>query len=85
VSVVIRWLHHPAPPDRRRRVELFCDTYGIPVPDDMVARVTEQQRLVLETCRRLARRGVEPQATRVRKGYLDVLGARITWAESIRL
>ena len=37
------------------------------------------------TCKALGRRGVEPQATWVREGYLDELDARIRWTESIRI
>jgi hypothetical protein len=62
----VRWLHYPHPPDRRRRIEIFCDAYGISVPDDIVDRVAWQQRLVMRNCEALARRGVEPQATWVR-------------------
>lgn len=80
-----RWLHYPEAPDRRRRIEIFCDSYDIPVPVDMVDRVADQQREVLEHCDVLSRRGVEPQATWVRNGYLDVVRGRISWTESLQL
>jgi hypothetical protein len=28
----LRWLRYPQPPDRRRRIEIFRDAYGTPVP-----------------------------------------------------
>jgi hypothetical protein len=81
----LRWLHYPRPSDRRRRIEIFCDAYGIPVPADITSRVAWQQRLVLQNCRALARRGIEPQATWVREGYIDTVRARINWTESLQI
>jgi Phosphotransferase enzyme family len=84
-SECVRWLRYPGPPDRSRRIEVFCDAYGVAVPDDIVDRVAEQQRLVLQNCEALGRRGIEPQATWVRDGYLETVQARIRWTESLRL
>jgi hypothetical protein len=81
----VRWLRYPEPPDRRRRIEVFCDAYGIGVPGDIVDRVAGQQRLALEGCAALGLRGVEPQAAWVRDGYLDTVQARIRWTEALRL
>jgi len=81
----VRWLRYPEPPDRRRRIELFCDAYGMAVPGDVAARVVEQQRIVAATCEALGRRGIEPQATWVREGYLQELQSHIRWTESIDL
>ena len=53
----------PRPPDRRRRIEIFCDAYGIAVPADITDRVCWQQRLVMQNCQALASQGIEPQAT----------------------
>jgi hypothetical protein len=55
------------------------------VPADITDRVAWQQRLVLEHCQALARRGIEPQATWVRDGYLDTIRARISWTESLHI
>ena len=81
----VRWLRYGEPPDRRWRIEVFCDAYGIGVPAGVVERVAEQQRLVLQRCAALARRGIEPQATWVHDGYLDTVRARIRWTEALRL
>jgi aminoglycoside phosphotransferase (APT) family kinase protein len=78
----VRWLRYPGPPDRRRRIEVFCDAYGVPVPNDVSAYVAWEQRLVAGNCEAIARRGIEPQATWIREGYLDDLQARITWTEA---
>jgi Phosphotransferase enzyme family len=81
----MRWMRHQEPPDRRHRIETFCTAYGMPVPDDIVARVADQQRVTAENCAALARRGVEPQATWARDGYLEQLQARISWTEAAQI
>jgi len=78
----VHWLRYPGPPDRSGRIEMFCDAYGMPVPGDVSACVSWEQRLVAATCEAIARRGIEPQATWVREGYLDELDARIAWTEA---
>lgn len=75
----------PQPPDRRRRIEVFCDAYGIAVPADITGRVARQQRLILQNCQALASQGIEPQATWVREGYLDTIRARINWTQSLQI
>jgi hypothetical protein len=69
----------------RRRIEVFCDAYGIDVPEDVVGQVVSQQEAVLARFRRLARRGVEPQATWIRQGYVKTLRARIEWSRRLDL
>jgi len=81
----VHWLGYPSPPDRRQRIEIFCDAYGTAVPADVVGQVVQQQESVMGRCERLARRGVEPQATWVRQGYLETLRARISWSKNVKL
>lgn len=81
----IRDMRHPGPPDRRRRVEIFCQGYGIDVPSDLVDQVAHQQRLVMQTVEKLAAEGVEPQASWVAQGYLDELAQRVRFTESLFL
>jgi Phosphotransferase enzyme family len=81
----VRWLHYPEPPDRRRRIDVFCDAYGIAVPEDVVGQVAHQQRLVMQTCEALGRRGIEPQASWISDGHLAKLRAQIRWTESLTL
>jgi len=78
-------LGHPGPPDRRRRVEVFCEGYGIDVPADLVTQVARQQRQISQTVEKLASEGVEPQLSWVREGYLDELAERVRFTESLRL
>ena len=81
----VRWLGYPSPPGRRRRIEIFCDAYGIEVPEDVVGQIAQQQELIMRRCQRLARQGIEPQATWVRQGHLETLRARIDWSKSLKL
>ncbi|HEV2360201.1 MAG TPA: aminoglycoside phosphotransferase family protein [Acidimicrobiales bacterium] len=81
----VRSLRYPEPPDRQRRIEIFCDAYGMAVPDDIVVQVADQQRQTLETYEQIGRRGIEPQATWLWEGYSDTVRARIEWTESLRL
>lgn len=78
-------LGHPKPPDRRRRVEVFCEGYGIDVPFDLVDQVSRQQRMTMHTFEKLASEGVEPQVSWVSEGYLDELGERVRLTEALRL
>ncbi|WP_040420396.1 aminoglycoside phosphotransferase family protein [Actinopolymorpha alba] len=77
-------LHHPVPPDRRRRLEVFAEAYGLTSSEGLVEDVIRTQRETLETVRRLADAGCEPQASWVAQGYLDVLQHRIRWSEDYR-
>jgi Phosphotransferase enzyme family len=81
----LRWLGYREPPDRRRRIEVFCQAYGVAVPGDIVERVAGQQRSVLRLCEALGRQGIEPQASWIREGYLETVRDRIRWTESQRL
>lgn len=78
----VSWLRYPSAPDRRRRIEIFCDAYGIDTPSSVAELVADQQRRILETSESLAQRGVEPQADWFRSGHGDELRARIAWTES---
>jgi hypothetical protein len=60
-SECLRWLRYPHPPGRRRRIEIFCNAYGITVPADITGRVAWQQRLVMQNCQALACQGIEPR------------------------
>jgi hypothetical protein len=81
----IQQMRHPAPPNRRRRAEVFCEGYGIDVPADLVELVARQQRQTLHTVEKLASEGVEPQSSWVRDGYLDELADRLTFTYSLQL
>lgn len=80
----LRWLHFPEPPDRRRRLELFCTAYGLTTTVGVVDAVIDRQRQNIGLVRRLAAQGHEPQATWAREGLLEELDLRLVWSRSNR-
>ena len=79
----VRWLGFDRPPDRPRRVEVFCAAYGIDT-DGIVDAVIEGQRRIIPHVAALAAAGVQPQVDWVAAGYLDELAARVAWSETHR-
>jgi hypothetical protein len=77
-------LHHPAPPDRRRRLELFAAAYGLTSTAGLVDEVIGQQQQVLDRVRRLAAGGREPQLTWVANGDLARTEEWIDWSRRHR-
>lgn len=80
----LRWLRHPAPPDRRQRIEVFAAAYGLTSTDGLVDEVIGQQRRVLERARRLAAAGHQPQLSWQDSGALDEIARRIDWSTEHR-
>ncbi|MEU4246059.1 aminoglycoside phosphotransferase family protein [Amycolatopsis sp. NPDC026612] len=80
----LRNLRHPVPPDRRRRLELFAEAYGLTSTAGLVDAVLDVQRSVREEVRRAAARGHQPQARWAAEGYLDELAARFAWSRTHR-
>ncbi|MET9931757.1 MULTISPECIES: aminoglycoside phosphotransferase family protein [unclassified Streptomyces] len=80
----LRWLSYRTPPDRRRRLELFCEAYGLSSTSGMVDAVIARQQQNIELVRHLAGQGHEPQATRVAEGLLEELDSRVAWSRSHR-
>lgn len=76
-----RSLGFPAPPDRRRRLEVFAEAYGLSSTAGLADDVHRTQRETLVTVRRLATAGCQPQATWAAQGFLDLLERRIRWIE----
>ncbi|MFT3887079.1 MAG: aminoglycoside phosphotransferase family protein [Arachnia sp.] len=79
-----RWLAYPSAPDRRRRLELFADAYGLDSTDGLVDEVLAQQHAVWARARRLAAEGMQPQAEWQHTGFLDTTADRIHWTEDNR-
>lgn len=75
-----RSMHHPAPPDRRRRLEIFAAAYGLTSLDGLADEVIAQQRQVLALVRRLAADGQQPQASWLTDGTVAATEARIAWS-----
>ena len=80
----IRWLRFVEPPDRRRRMEVFAEAYGLTTLDGMVERVIALQGRDVDEVHAFAQEGVEPQASWVASGYVDELSARVRWSEENR-
>jgi phosphotransferase family enzyme len=82
--VCVEWLRYPAPPDRRRRVELFASAYGLTSIEGLFDEVIGQQREVLRRTERLAAQGRQPQAAWMEAGVLDEVAGRIRWSRENR-
>ncbi|MEU6146874.1 hypothetical protein ABZ848_41825 [Streptomyces sp. NPDC047081] len=80
----LRWLRHPAPPDRRSRLEDFRSAYGLDSTVGIVDAVIARQIHNADLVRLLAERGHEPQATWAAEGLLTELENRIEWSKAHR-
>jgi hypothetical protein len=76
----VRWQGFDAPPDRRRRIAVFAEEYGLPAVDGLVDAVIRRQELTGVRVRALADLGLEPQRTWVAQGFCDELAARVRWS-----
>lgn len=80
----VRWLGHPEPPDRQRRIELFAESYGLTSVAGLVDRVVEVQRESAIAVNHLAQLGMQPQVEWVANGFLDELAQRVAWTQAHR-
>lgn len=80
----LRWFAYPIPPDRRRRLELFAEAYGLDSPSELVDEILTQQSAVWDRARRLAAQGAQPQAEWQQTGFLDATAERIRWTRQHR-
>jgi hypothetical protein len=80
----VRWLRYPEPPDRRRRLELFAEAYGLSSTDGLIDEVVDQQRLGLLRMHVLAAEGQQPQLDWQAVGWFEQLAQRIRWSEAYR-
>lgn len=80
----IRWLRYPEPPDRRRRLTLFAEAYGLSSVDGLFDHVITMQQHTRDLIVRLAREGVPRQVGLVHNGFLAEMDARITWSTAHR-
>jgi hypothetical protein len=80
----LQWLRYPEPPDRRRRLEVFAEAYGLTSTAGLVDAVIAQQHLVLDRARQLAADGRQPQAALQASGQFDEVARRITWSHEHR-
>ncbi|WP_238430626.1 aminoglycoside phosphotransferase family protein [Frankia nepalensis] len=80
----LRWLGYSAPPDRRRRLEVFAEAYGLSSTVGLVDEVVAQQRAVWQRARLLAAQGRQPQVAWRESGVLDAAAERIRWSRANR-
>ncbi|WP_086837794.1 aminoglycoside phosphotransferase family protein [Amycolatopsis kentuckyensis] len=80
----LRSLRYPAPPDRRRRLELFAEAYGLTSTAGLADAVLDVQLAGTEEVRRAAELGHQPQVRWAAEGYLDELAARSEWSRAHR-
>jgi Phosphotransferase enzyme family len=79
-----RWRGYGGAPDRRDRIDVFFDAYGLPAPRHIVDVVIARRELDIEHVRSLAGRGIEPQRTWVADGMLTGLADRVRWVREHR-
>jgi aminoglycoside phosphotransferase (APT) family kinase protein len=80
----VRWRAYARPPDRRRRIAVFAEAYGLPSTSGVVDAVIERQQLDIAHVRSLSDRGIEPQRTWVEDGMLGQLMERVRWSREHR-
>ena len=80
----LKWRRFAEPPDRRRRIEIFAEAYGLAEVGPVVNDVAAMQRTVAGYTRHLAERGLQPQADWVANGALDAQEQKARWTEANR-
>lgn len=80
----IRWQGFSAPPNRRHRIEVFAQAYGLAGTEGIVDAVIARQQATIGHVRELAERGILPQRTWVADGFLDTLAERVAWSQAHR-
>ncbi len=80
----LKWRHYAASPDRRRRIELFAEAYGLPTTAGLVDAVIDAQREDMNRIRTVAATHGGRPARWVARGFLDEIQSRIDWSESNR-
>ncbi|BAK35802.1 hypothetical protein MLP_27880 [Microlunatus phosphovorus NM-1] len=75
----VRWHGFDTPPDRRMRIRVFLDAYGID-PPAIVDTILARRRATADELRSLAARGVEPQRTWVAEGFLETSERHLAWS-----
>jgi aminoglycoside phosphotransferase (APT) family kinase protein len=83
-AAALSWHHFAEVPDRRHRLAVFAEAYGLTTTSGLVDAVIARQRLTIVHVEQLADRGVEPQLTWVADGTLDRSRQLVLWAEEHR-
>jgi len=85
-KMALEWHHFAEVPDRKRRVDIFLEAYGMSREElgDVVSGVAALQRTVAGHEKILAERGLQPQVDCVANGDLEVIEKRAQWTETNR-
>jgi aminoglycoside phosphotransferase (APT) family kinase protein len=83
-ATALSWHHFETVPDRRHRLEVFAEAYGLTSTEGLVESVIARQRLTIVHIEELAARGVEPQASWIADGTLAKSKELVAWAEQNR-
>lgn len=76
------WMHHESRPNRRRRIEVFLDAYGLELDlREVPALVAERCRLTTRHVRHLAAIGIQPQVDWVEAGTDAADTEHASWIE----
>lgn len=78
-ETTIKWHHFPEVPDRKHRIKVFADAYGLTDLGDIVDDVAALQRTVGKYEEELAKRGLQPQVDWVAQGDLEEIEKRAKW------
>ena len=80
----LSWHHFETVPNRRHRLEVFAEAYGLTSTESLVDDVIARQRLTIEHVEELGARGLEPQASWTVDGTLAASWDLVAWAEENR-
>jgi hypothetical protein len=80
----LSWRRFAVPPLRRHRLEVFGRAYGLTTTDGVIDAVIARQHKFRATVTQHAEQGIQPAIDEVASGYLDIVDARIQWAEANR-
>ncbi len=83
-KTTLKWHHFPQVPDRKHRIKVFAEAYGISDIGDVVTEVAAMQRKVGTYEKYLAKRGLQPQVDWVANGDLEEVEKRAKWTEENR-
>jgi hypothetical protein len=77
----LKWLGYTTPPDRKHRIEMFAEAYGLPSTEGLVDAVIQRQRLTVQQWQ-----GIVDQGIPMRPNWPSVeqIQQRTNWSERNR-
>jgi aminoglycoside phosphotransferase (APT) family kinase protein len=83
-ETTLEWHHFSEVPDRKRRIEVFAQAYGLPKISNVVDGVATVQRAGAIHEKYLADHGLQQQIDWAANGDLETIEKRAQWTESHR-